>query len=126
MTNLTETTVDLGGYYLTDKLTTPTKYRIPDGTSIAAGQSAIFWADDDGTQGPYHTNFKLSADGESVGMFDPDGVTPITAFEFGPQLTDVSYGQCPLPDGRWDFHYLPTPGAANACGRLYLPSAPVN
>ncbi len=121
--NLTQQSVNLGGYYLTDKLTTPTKYRIPNGTTVAAGQSVIFWADDDGTQGPFHTNFKLSAGGESVGLFDPDGVTPVTAFEFGPQLTDVSYGACPLPDGRWDFNYLPTPGAANVCGRIYLPSA---
>ena len=124
--NLTQAPVDLGGYYLTDKLTTPTKYRIPNGTTIAAGESAIFWADDDGTQGPFHTNFKLSTDGESVGLFDPDGVTAITAFDFGPQLVDVSFGQCPPPDGPWSLHYLPTPGAPNACARLYIPLAPVN
>lgn len=126
VTNLTQQPVDLGGYYLTDKLTTPTKYRIPNGTTVAAGASAIFWADDDGAQGPFHTNFKLSADGESVGLFAPDGVTAITAFDFGPQLTDVSYGQCPPPDGRWSLHYLPTPGAPNACDRLYIPSAPIH
>ncbi|MEZ4768534.1 MAG: CotH kinase family protein [Caldilineales bacterium] len=125
VTNLTQAPVDLGGYYLTDKLTTPTKYRIPNGTVVAAGEAVIFWADDDGTQGPFHTNFKLSADGESVGLFDPDGVTPITAFEFGPQLTDVSFGQCPPPDGTWDFHHLPTPGAPNACSRVFFPAAPV-
>ena len=123
VTNLTQEPINLGGYYLTDKLNTPTKYRIPNGTTLAAGEAAIFWADDDGTQGPFHTNFKLSADGEAVGLFAPDGVTPVSTLEFGPQTTDVSFGLCPLVDGTWSFHYLPTPGAANACHWQYLPSA---
>ncbi len=105
--------VELGGAYLTDDLADPTKYQIPGGVTIPAGGYLVFWADDDGTQGPLHTNFKLSASGEAVGLFDPDGVTQIDGIVFSAQLTDVSYGRYPDGTGPWNYMAGPTPGAAN-------------
>jgi len=48
-------TVDLSGLYLTDDLSDPTQFQIPDGLSIPAGGYLLFYADDDAGQGrPAH------------------------------------------------------------------------
>ncbi len=75
-------TIDLGGLYLTDDLTDPTQFQIPTGVTIAGGGFLLFYADNDTEQGDQHTNFKLSADGESVALFGADGVTQIDAVTF--------------------------------------------
>jgi hypothetical protein len=83
----------------------------------------LFWADDDTQQGPQHTNFKLSKEGESLGLFHRDGATAVDTVEFGIQEEDVSYGRCWAQEDGWEYLYLPTPGQPNACGRFYHPLA---
>jgi hypothetical protein len=115
--NLGDTSVDMAGMYLTDNLTSPTKFHIPTGyssqTTIPAGGFLIFWADDETTQGPLHTNFKLSGSGEEIGLFDTDGATPIDTIVFGEQTTNVSYGRYPDAEENWRFFPIPTPVADN-------------
>ncbi|USN98299.1 MAG: CotH kinase family protein [Phycisphaeraceae bacterium] len=110
--------VDLGGRYLTDDLANPTKWAIPAGVVIPAKGYLVFWADDETTQGPMHAAFKLSAGGESVGLFDraDNAFAPIDAVSFGSQTTDVSEGR--TPDGAACIATLPapSPGAANPAG----------
>ena len=49
--------------------------------------------DRDRVGGSLHTNFKLSADGEYLGLVAPDGRTIVSQFNpFPAQYTDVSYG----------------------------------
>jgi hypothetical protein len=111
--------IDLGGMYLTDDLENPLKYQIPVGVSIAGGSHLVFWADDDIEQGPTHTNFKLGASGEEIGLFDTDayGNMPIDTLAFGQQFTDTSQGRCPDATANWQLFSLATPGAANGpCG----------
>ncbi|MGJ8726287.1 MAG: lamin tail domain-containing protein [Roseibacillus sp.] len=85
--NTTGTAVSLDGYYLTDDLTAPTKWAFPAGSSIEAGGFLIVRADgfDAGpgesfsrgyhpfgtnfTTRNYHASFKLSSEGEAVGLF---------------------------------------------------------
>ena len=67
--------VDLGDKYLTDDLTKPDKFRLP-GISLEPDQYYIIWADNDKEQGPNHANFKLSASGESIGLFDSYTTNP--------------------------------------------------
>jgi hypothetical protein len=92
--NLSDQTVDLGGYFLSDKEDNPTKYRIPAGVSIAPNGYLIFWADENGTQGPVHCNFKLSADGEIITLYRPD-TTVMDSVHFGAQITDMGYARVP-------------------------------
>jgi hypothetical protein len=106
--------VDLGGMYVTDTLTVPNQWRLPDGLTIGAGQFLVFYADSDPTQGPRHVNFKLSNSGEAVGLFARDGVTPLDTVTFGAQATDVAYGRYPDGTGAWGAVTAPTPGAPNA------------
>ena len=88
--------VDLSGWHLTDKAEDLAKWRLPTMT-LAAGEHRLVYATSKDRSNPeanLHTNFKLSADGEYLGLVRPDGET--VAFEFGdayPQQTDdVSYG----------------------------------
>jgi hypothetical protein len=113
--------INLNGFFLTDNLQRPTKFRISADIIVEPGDTVIFWADDDTQQGPNHTNFKLSKEGEAVGLFHRTGATPVDTVEFGMQLEDVSYGRCWAQESAWEYLYRPTPGQPNACGRLYLP-----
>jgi hypothetical protein len=105
--------LDIGGLYLTDDLSRPTRWQIPGGLTIGAGEYLIFYADDDDEQGDTHTNFKLSAGGEEVGLFDSDGITLIDSIVFGDQTSDISYGRYPDASADLRFFATATPGAQN-------------
>ncbi|MCF7808687.1 MAG: CotH kinase family protein [Candidatus Marinimicrobia bacterium] len=103
-------TADLGGLYLTDDLSEPLKWNIPDGTSIPANGYLLIWADDQNSG--LHTNFKLSADGEQLGLFASDG-TPIDTLSYPPQTANHSYGRIPDGSSSWFSIQFPTPGYTN-------------
>lgn len=96
--NLSDQTVDLSGYFLSDKADNPVKFRIPSGVSIEPNGYLIFWADENGSQGPTHTNFKLSGDGELVTLYRPDTVL-MDSVQFGPQLANMGYARVPNGTG---------------------------
>lgn len=103
----------LGDYYLSDKSNDPTKWSLPD-QSIEPGQYLMIWADEDSDQGSLHANFKLSAGGEFIGIFDSDvnSNVLIDGLDFGSQEENVAYGR--YPDGTGPFSTLyPTPGSSN-------------
>lgn len=106
--------VDMGGMYITDNPNNPTKWQVPAGVTIAAGGRLVFIADGETTQGSRHTSWSLSADGESVSIYDTDGKTLIDTVSFGPQFTDVAIGR--TTDGAVDLSLFSpaTPGAANS------------
>ena len=108
--NSSDNDVDLSGFYITDKLSSATKYALPQGTIIAAGGYLLIWCDGKDTN--LHTNFKLSADGESVGLYSPEQEL-IDSVTFDVQLLDVSYGRRRSAMDDWVFFSTPTPGEAN-------------
>ncbi len=112
-------TWDLGGMYLTNDLTDPTKWRIPEDTLVEPGGVFLFWADGEEGEGPLHTSFVLDAGGGQIGLFDRDVFSnaPISILTYAAQAADVSYGR--LPDGGegWQSFAAPTPGWRNE-GRL--------
>ncbi|TWU48095.1 CotH kinase family protein [Rubripirellula reticaptiva] len=112
--NAGTTAIDLGGKYLTDDVDAPTQWQFPAGSTIAAGDYLLIWADGETEQGDNHASFKLSASGETVALYDTDGTTLLDTIEFGAQSTDVAYGRS--PDGSETLSVLttPTPGAANS------------
>ncbi len=99
--NPNDEAVDLSGYYLTDDFDEPGKFIIADGTIIQPGRFLLFWADGEPEEGERHCNFKLSADGEEIGLFDPDGIL-INEISFGAQTTDISYGRSPDGSNNWE------------------------
>jgi len=103
--------VFLGDYFLTDNLDSPNKWQMPD-ISIPVGGFELFWADGDPTLGSHHTNFKLSKDGEEVGIFSLQLIA-VDEIVFGVQLEDISYGR--VTDGNTSlvFFTTSTPGSTN-------------
>jgi hypothetical protein len=109
--NAGDQSVWLGNKYLTDNLTKPSKWRMPE-IFIEPGEFLLFWADDDPEQGMFHTNFKLDKEGEEIGIFnDKEGV--IDQYVFGQQQTDISKGRMPDADDNWIFFEAPTPRVSN-------------
>jgi hypothetical protein len=126
--NAGDQTVDLSRFTLTDNLTNTTKFTIPSGTFIAPGGFLLVWADEDtgqaGTSTDLHANFKLNQNGESIGLFSPQG-REVDQISFGVQINDVS-------EGRWpDGHptnlcamSTPTPRASNILSGVYHTNTP--
>ena len=100
---------DLGGLFLSDDLDDSTKWEIPAGIVIPAGGYLLFWADDEGSEGPLHAAFKLGAGGEDVALFDTlaAGNGLIDGLSYGPQTANVSSGS--LPDGGNSLFTLSSP-----------------
>lgn len=89
--------VDMSGMHLTDDHDDLDKWSFPAGTSLGpGGYRIVFASDKDGVLagGELHTNFKLSAGGEYLGLIDADGSTVIDEYwpNFPAQIEDVSYG----------------------------------
>lgn len=115
--------VDIGGWYLTDSSTNLDKWRFPTPTVVpAAGFLVVFASDKDRAiaNAQLHTSFRLSSDGEYVGLVGADGKTVISEIRpgFPQQFVDVSYGRAfrPALTTDWTWQRTPTPGAANGAG----------
>ena len=109
--------IDIGGFYLTDDLSNPSKWRFPDGnpalTTIPAGGYLLIWADNDTVDAGLHANFKLDAAGEQIALFDSDGSTLIDEVVFGRQNPDLSYGRYPDVSDNLQVLDVPSPGSEN-------------
>ena len=117
--NLSDEPINLAGYYLSDRLNNPVKWRFPtdagDSTVVAPHDYVVIWADEEQNQGWNHTNFKLNNLGEVVVLRSPDGFTIADSVHFGSSEPGESYSR--LPDGSGPFAWVqdPTPGACNDC-----------
>lgn len=113
--NPNDAPVDIGGFCLTDHpAVRPDRYRIPLLSFVQGQGFAAFAADDEDLPG--HVGFKLSPDGEMIGLFDPD-LKEVDKVLFGPQTPDVSQGRAPDGSDRLGWLELPTPGMSNPARR---------
>ena len=101
--NAGDSSVNLKGYSVTDLFSQPQKYRFAADMIVPPHSWAIIWADDRNTGN--HTNFKLSASGEVIGLFDAAG-NIVDTLSFGAQTSDVSYGRFPDGSSNW-FRFSP-------------------
>jgi hypothetical protein len=137
--NPSDTPAELGGYYLTDTLSDPFMYQIPVGYRVPPRGHLLVWADSkssaNNTNSPdLHVNFKLSKDGEAIGLFTPEGVL-LDAVTFATQTANSTEGR--YPDGTALRLFMPTPSprAANilppattlpdVCGMTWIPGEAV-
>ncbi len=114
---------DLTGWYLTDDATNPTKWQFP-ATSIPPNEYLIVWASNKNRIAPglpLHTNFRLSNNGEYLGLIQSDAATVVSEYvpEFPPQSADQSYGLT-VGDLTPSYFFPATPGAANLAGALVI------
>ncbi|MEN8157803.1 MAG: CotH kinase family protein [Bacteroidota bacterium] len=112
--NFGDEPVRLNGLCFTDDIAEPCKWRLDDSEVqfLGAGEFIIIWADGEPEEGYNHAPFKLSSDGEYLGIYLGDG-TLVHQLTFGPQSTNISYGQFPDAGSSWNFFYTPTPGEPN-------------
>jgi hypothetical protein len=72
--NYGDNAINIGGLYLTDDLSVPGGWRVPDNnpaaTTIGPQGYLLIWADGETDEGTLHASFKLSADGEQIGLFE--------------------------------------------------------
>ena len=95
--NLSGAVVNIGGWFLSDDFNTPKKYRIPAGTTIAAGGFRTFSETDFNVSGGVNIPFSLSSLGDEVYLFAGDANTNLIGyfhgFEFGAQKNGVTFGR---------------------------------
>ena len=121
--NAGATSVDLGGYHLSDRADDPTKYAIPAGLNIPAGGHLRFWCSGRNiTAGTnYHTNFKLTQTRKKEGVYftDPSGVHVDYNSMAIPNQSRQSWGRTTSGAAAWSVFTNPTPGSLNG-GPSYL------
>lgn len=115
--------VDISGFYLTDIFSQPQKWRFPlSGVIIPANGYLIVWCDDHNTG--LHANFKLTTNGEMVGLYSATGAL-VDTMSFGQQSSDISYGRFPDGENNWYTFFPATPGTqnfeSNISGRCPIP-----
>jgi len=109
--NNTNDDLNLGGFFLSDDPADITRWAFPD-TIITAAGFLLIWADEDESQQGLHTNFKLSAGGESIILSSPDSAI-IDQIMFEAVNSDISIGR--FPNGSGAFRIMnSTPGAYNS------------
>ncbi|MBN1818400.1 MAG: lamin tail domain-containing protein [Sedimentisphaerales bacterium] len=125
--NVSNETLDLGGWSLTDKAAQPDKWQFPDGTILEGYSYLVVFASEKNRTDPnalLHTNFNLSKDGEYLALVRPDGTISsvyddyeydLDQFGYPPQERDISYG---LLNEKKRYFALPTPGKPNSEGWL--------
>jgi len=89
--------VDIGGWFLSDDAPAPKKFRIPDGTMIAAGGYRIFTEAEFNAVPGSLTSFSLSSAGDSIYLSSGDSATNLTGhshgFAFGAAANGVTFGR---------------------------------
>ncbi len=109
--------MESGQWFVSDHVFgNPEKFELPVITIPAKGY-ALIWCDAKNTiNQQIHTNFKLSSDGENIGLFYRKGKTVmrVDALSFRAVTSNnVSFGRRFDGAGEWMLFNGPTPGSAN-------------
>jgi hypothetical protein len=87
---------------------------------VEAHSWLLFWADADVEQGVRHADFRLSNNGEYIGMFSPDGFTLTDEVEWGYIAPDTSYGRITDGSEQWVNFTGTTPDESNNNGIIHV------
>ncbi len=125
--NPTSEAVDVGGWYLTDDPNTPTKYRLPNGSSVPANGYLVLEEDNDADatnnaslpDDYFGGAFSLSSIGDEVYLYSADGAGLTgyrDGFGFKGAANGVSFGRLNVSNDeiRYPAASMPTLGSANA------------
>ncbi|HWN96326.1 MAG TPA: lamin tail domain-containing protein, partial [Methylomirabilota bacterium] len=113
------TNVNISGWFLSDDAMMPRKFRIPNGTTIAAGGFVVFSETDFNPQPGVPPSFALNSHGESLFLFSGDASTNLTgyshSFDYGVSANSISFGRYLISTGdeNWPAMSLLTLGADN-------------
>jgi len=100
--NATNHSIDLTGYYLSDQVDNPLRWRFPDVSATSSphmnilfpGEYLVVFASGKDMVGEkHHTNFRINREGEPLILTAPDGKTTIDFIPALPLQRDQSYGR---------------------------------
>ena len=115
--NTTAQAIDISGWFLSDSGESPFKFRVPDGTVIAAGGYVSFDESDFNPTplNPGPNDFALSSTGDQVYLTRDDGGQPVfeDVVDFGATFNGESLGRLPSSAGRLGRLAEPSLGAEN-------------
>lgn len=130
LVNLSDSTVDLNGWSLTDDPGNPDRW-VFSSFQLAPGQHRVVFASaknrvPTGTGGRWHTNFRLGSAGESVGLYNAESPRKrIAELSYPEQRNDHSFGY--IVDGETTgFFAAPTPERRNGANSITGVLAPVH
>jgi hypothetical protein len=124
--NTTGATVDLTGWFLSDKATNLTKWQIPSGNINANGFKMVFCSKRDLVSGnEYHPNFNLSQTGGDWIILSNPAAVVVDSFKIV-HLTKSNHSVGRSSNGAIDFKLFttPTPNANNTGGVNFYPPKP--
>jgi CotH kinase protein/Lamin Tail Domain/Secretion system C-terminal sorting domain len=98
--NNSDQSVNLSGWFMSDNPANLPKFELASGTTIGPKGYLVFWADEDGVDGPNHCNFKLSAAGEVLFLLNP-ALEIVDSLTFGPQTSDKGLARVPNGTGKF-------------------------
>lgn len=108
--------VNLKNYSVTDDFSKPQKFFFKTDVIVPPQGYLVIWCD--GKDSALHTNFKLSASGQQVCLFNPLGEV-VDSISFSAQLTDISLGRFPNGTSEW-FKFSPSsPGSQNLSSSIF-------
>ncbi len=96
--NNSDNSINLNGYFLTNKSSNADKYKISTDINIAAGAYQIIWLDNQDLQGEQHANFNLEGSGDDLMICNVD-TTTVDYIRFGDQLENGTFGRWPNGTG---------------------------
>ncbi len=125
--NASALAIDLAGYSIGQDADGSDAWTLP-AITLPPGSLLLIWADGldlrPGDQAfvPYrnltttmtacHADFKLSGDGEYIGVFNAQG-TAVDELTYGVQTSDIAFGVAPNDPDSWLYFSEPTPGEPN-------------
>ena len=118
-------TVDLTGYYLSNKSGNLMKWPIPSGSIAANGYKMVFCSSRNTVSGTqYHPNFNLKqTEGNWIILTNPSGTVVDSIKIVHMTKADHSVGRSSNGAADWRLFTTPTPNAANAGGQnFYIPT----
>ena len=125
--NTTGASVDLTGWFLSDKPSNLTKWQIPSGSIAANGFQMVFCSKRNTVNGTqYHPNFNLSqTEGDWIILSNPSAVV-VDSFKIV-HMTKANHSVGRSTNGANDFKLFttPTPNANNAGAVNFYPPKPV-
>ncbi|MES2593604.1 MAG: CotH kinase family protein [Bacteroidota bacterium] len=125
--NTSSSVVSLTGYYLSDKISNPTKWAIPAGVSIPANGYLIIWVSGRNTVvgTDVHAGIKFNqTKPEDIVFADAAGLI-IEALTLNPTQSDHSRGKTIDGGTIWGVFTTPTPGMPNTGANMEYAARPV-
>lgn len=117
--NTSNTTIDLSQYWLTDDKDEKKKWHLPAIQLLPGEHLLVFCSGKDKLSGELHTNFKISAAGEKVRIYNGSGIE-IDQLESIGVSTDFSFGSKKDGSAERIIFEVPTPGFTNGAESPYF------